>query len=104
MGLLRAQGLKSHVRQSLGDPDPFRPRYRSELRELVSELIRARTNRKETAARIAAWPTERIDAEDRARFVQIVESAIASLHEGHFARYRVRPSEFAEWRRAWQSR
>ena len=74
------------------------------LRELVGEFIRARTNRRETAARIAAWSTEKIDAADRARFVQIVESEIASLHEGNFARYRVRPSEFAEWRRGWQSR
>lgn len=40
---------------------------------------------------------------DRARFVQIVESEIASLHEGNVARYRVWPSEFAEWRRAWLS-
>ena len=99
----RSAARYSAVRQSLGDPDPFRLRYRSELRELVGELIRARTNRRETAARIAAWSTEKIDAADRARFVQIVESEIASLHEGNFARYRVRPSEFAEWRRAWES-
>jgi Fic family protein len=99
----RSAARYSAVRQSLGDPDPFRLRYRSELRELVGELIRARTSRKETVARIAAWSTEKIDAEDRARFVQIVESEIANLHEGNFARYRVRPSEFAEWRRGWAS-
>ena len=99
----RSAARYSAVRQSLGDPDPFRLRYRSELRELVGELIRARTNWRETAARIAAWSTEKLDAADRARFVQIVESEIASLHEGNFARYRVRPSEFAEWRRGWES-
>jgi len=99
----RSAARYSAVRQSLGDPDPFRLRYRSELRELVGDLIRARTSRKETAARITAWSTEKIGAEDRARFVQIVESEIASLHEGNFARYRVRPSEFAEWRRVWES-
>jgi hypothetical protein len=91
------------VRQSLGDPDPFRLRYRTELREIVGDLIRLRLRRKEAAAHIAAWATERIDAEDRERFVRIVESEIASLHEGNFARYRIRPSEFAEWKKVWEA-
>ena len=99
----RSAARYSAVRQSLGDPDPFRLRYRAELRELVGDLIRSRLNRKEAATRIAAWSTERINAEDRDRFAQIVESEIASLHEGNFARYRVRPSEFAEWRKAWET-
>jgi Fic family protein len=99
----RSAARYSAVRQSLGDPDPFRLRYRAELRELVGDLIRSRLNRKETAARIAAWSTEKITAEDRVRFVQIVESEITSLHEGNFARYRVRPSEFAEWRKVWET-
>lgn len=99
----RSAARYSAVRQSLGDPDPFRLRYRAELREIVGDLIRSRLNRKEAAARIAAWSTEKINAEDRERFAQIVESEIASLHEGNFARYRVRPSEFAEWRKVWEA-
>jgi hypothetical protein len=31
----------------------------------------------------------------------MVESELASLHEGNFARYRVRPSEFAAWQQVW---
>jgi Fic family protein len=99
----RSAARYSAVRQSLGDPDPFRFRYRAELREILGDLIRSRLNRKEAAARIAAWSTEKINAEDRERFAQIVESEIASLHEGNFARYRVRPSEFAEWRKVWEA-
>ena len=99
----RSAARYSAVRQSLGDPDPFRFRYRAELREILGELIRSRLNRKEAAARIAAWSTEKINTEDRERFAQIVESEIASLHEGNFARYRVRPSEFAEWRKVWEA-
>jgi len=91
------------VQQSLGDPDPFRLRYRAELRELVGDIIRSRLNRKEAAARIAVRSMEKINTEDRERFARIVESEIASLHEGNFARYRVRPSEFIEWRKAWET-
>jgi hypothetical protein len=32
-----------------------------------------------------------------------VEAELASLHEGNFARYQIRPSEFAAWRRVWEA-
>jgi Fic family protein len=89
------------VRQSLGDPDPFRLRYRDRLRELIAELIRARVARHDAAARIASWSKVNIDPEDRALFAELAETELASLHAGNFARFRVRPSEFAAWRRIW---
>jgi len=42
-----------------------------------------------------------IDQRERARFREIAESELLSLHEGNFARYQIRPSEFAAWREAW---
>ncbi|WP_208249612.1 Fic family protein [Rhizobium sp. T1470] len=92
------------IRQSLGEPDPFRLRYRAELRELVADLIRGRTRRKQAAARIAAWAAERLDPVDRERFVEITEAELTGLHEGNFARYQIRPSEFAAWRKVWEAR
>ncbi|WP_203226174.1 MULTISPECIES: Fic family protein [Rhizobium] len=91
------------VRQSLGEPDPFRLRYRAELRELVAELIRGRTGRKEAAGRITAWAVDRINPADRGRFVEITETELTALHEGNFARYQLRPSEFAAWREVWEA-
>ncbi len=89
------------VRQSLGEPDPFRLRYREPLRELIADLVRTRVSRKDTAARIAAWSQKEIIPGDRARFSQLAESELVTLHEGNFARYRIRPSEFAAWRQVW---
>lgn len=89
------------VRQSLGEPDPFRLRYRDKLRELIAELIRARVPRSEAAARIAVWSGNEIDPDDRERFGALAEAELTSLHEGNFARYRVRPSEFAAWYDIW---
>lgn len=40
---------------------------------------------------------ENIERPDRERFREIVESGLLGLHEGNFARYRIRPSEFAAW-------
>jgi hypothetical protein len=90
------------VRQILGEPDPFRLRYREQFRELIADLVRSRVARKDVAARIAAWSKKEIDLKDRRHFIEIAEAELTSLHEGNFARYRIRPSEFAAWRQVWE--
>jgi hypothetical protein len=89
------------VRQSLGEPDPFRLRHRAALRNLVSEVIRNRMGRRAAAAHIAARAGELVPPGDRERFREVAEGEVLGLHEGNYARYQVRPSEFAAWRRAW---
>ena len=100
----RSAARYSAVRQSLGEPDPFRFRYREQLRELIADLVRARVSRKQAAARIAAWSQKEIDPDGRRRFAELAETELISLHEGNFARYRIRPSEFAAWRQVWEAR
>jgi hypothetical protein len=70
----------------------------------MADLVRARVGRRDAAARIAAWSAKEIAPDDRQRFTEIVEAELASLHEGNFARYRIRPSEFAAWRQIWEAR
>ena len=97
----RSAAKYAAVRQSLGEPDPFRLRYRTEIREIVAMLIRAGTGRKQVTAEIARWAGSRVDARDRDRFAEVVEEEIIGLHEGNFARFGVRPPEFASWRDVW---
>lgn len=99
----RSAARYAAVRQSLGEPDPFRLRYRAQLREIIGDLIRSRVGRKETAARIAGWRSEAIEPGDRKRFNEVVEAELTSLHEGNFARYQIRPSEFSTWREVWEA-
>ena len=100
----RSAARYTAVRQSLGEPDPFRLRYRTQLREIVADLIRRSAGRKEAVTRITAWAAERIDPADRERFVEITEAELTGLHEGNFARYQVRPSEFEAWRSVWEGK
>lgn len=100
----RSAARYAAVRQSLGEPDPFRLRYREQLRELIAALVRMRVARKDIATRIAAWSKKEIDPGDSERFAEIVEAELIGLHEGNFARYRIRPPEFAAWRQAWKTR
>jgi hypothetical protein len=32
----------------------------------------------------------------------MAETELTSLHEGNFARYRLRPAEFAAWKKTWR--
>ncbi|MEQ1715524.1 MAG: hypothetical protein ABL907_06005, partial [Hyphomicrobium sp.] len=63
-------------------------------------VVRRAMNRKDAVAHIAAWIAENIDPADRPQFRETAESELLSLHEGNFARYQIRPSEFEAWRLA----
>lgn len=92
------------VRQSLGEPDPFRLRYRMQLRQAIAELIRTRVGRDAALRHLATWTAGRIAAPDRECFIETAEAELLGLHEGNFARYQIRPSEFAAWRKVWETK
>ncbi len=39
---------------------------------------------------------------DQSRFIEAIETELLSLHEGNFARYRIRPAEFRRWKEVWK--
>ena len=99
----RSAARYSAVRQSLGEPDPFRMRHRAALRELIGVVIRGCMDTRQAAAAIEAWVEANIAEHERTRFRETVERELLSLHEGNFARYRITPSEFAAWQEAWRT-
>jgi len=92
----------SAVRQSLGKPDPFRLRYRTRVGELVAGVVRGQMDKREAATWIAKKAAAEISSEDKARFIEIVETELSGLHEGNIARYRLRLSEFKDWSKSWR--
>jgi len=92
------------VRQSLGEPDPFRFRYSSLLRQLIYEVVQGRMNRSTANAYVESFAERNVDAGDRERFREMAESELLNLHEGNFARYQIRPSEFRGWEEVWNAK
>ena len=92
------------VRQSLGEPDPFRLKHRSALRKVVRTIVLECLDRKATFKRIAIWTEQNIEADEQHQFRQVAESEVLGLHEGNFARYQIKPSQFSEWQKAWKAR
>ena len=99
----RSAARYAAVRQSLGEPDPFRLRHRDALRAVVAEVVQGRMDRKTAAAHIASWAAAHVEEGDRETFREIAESELLGLHEGNFARYAIRPAEFTAWREAWSA-
>lgn len=85
------------VRQSLGDPDPFRLKYRSQIGHFVREVVQSGQPPADAASRIRQQAAAEIPEEDQQKFIETVEIELLSLHEGNIARYRLRPGEFAQW-------
>jgi Fic family protein len=86
------------VRQSLGDPDAFRLKYRSQIGRFVREVVQAGHTTAKAIHWIRQHAATEIPEEDRAKFIETVEVELLSLHEGNIARYRLRPGEFARWK------
>ena len=78
-----------------------RVKYRQAIAGQVAEIIRTRCSRREAVARLRRWAEDSVIEIDRNPFVAAAEETLAGIHEGNFARYRVRPSEFEAWKAAW---
>jgi predicted transcriptional regulator len=87
------------IRQSLGEPDPFKLTYRNQIKELISRIVTDAMDNRSASVLIKTRSAELPEA-DQLQFIEAVETEILSLHEGNFARYRVSPNEFERWRAA----
>ncbi|WP_343667834.1 Fic family protein [Chitinophaga sp.] len=89
------------LRQSLGEPDPFRIRYRNDIRSLITEIVANAIPPKE-AGKLIARKAAALPLIDQQRFIETVDTELLSLHEGNFATYYVRPTEFKNWEAIWK--
>jgi Fic/DOC family len=85
------------VRQSLGEPDPFRLRYRQQLIDVIGQVVRQKLIGQDIPVFIEHWSKDNLPKEDQSHFVSTVEIELFALHEGNFARFRLRHSEFLDW-------
>jgi hypothetical protein len=91
------------IQQSLAAPDQFRLKYREELRGAVAEVVQQKLTKREASKFIEHFASHNIPEVDRARFVESAEAELISMHEGNFARFRIRPSQFFAWKAIWEA-
>lgn len=86
------------IRQSLGEPDPFRLRHRAAIARLVRDVVEGGMGHEAAASHIGAGARDAVPAEERERFARTVAAELDGLHPGNIARYRLRPSVFETWK------
>lgn len=97
----RSSSLYSATRQELGEPDIFRLQYRNLIIATIGEIIRGRMNKQAAIAAIKQKASETIAAPDQAKFIEVIESELMSLHKGNIARFRLTLSEYTVWLKTW---
>ena len=96
----RSSDLYSTMRKILGEPDPFRLKYRSAISQVVREVVLKSHNNLKAIQEIRKFATH-LPKEDQSRFIEIVERELQSLHEGNIARHQLKPSDFDHWKKSW---
>lgn len=91
------------IQQSFGAPDEFKLRYREQLRNVVGEIVRERRARDAASRAIEKFANDHVIPRDQPAFVDAVQSELIGLHEGNFARYKLKPSEFYAWKGVWEA-
>jgi hypothetical protein len=89
------------IQQTGGEPDPFRMKYRSEIKEAVKKIVTENHNR-DNAINAIASKAQPLPVADQTQFIAVVETELLNLHDGNFARYWIKPSEYILWKEAWK--
>ena len=92
----------SVIRQSLGEPDPFRLRHRVVIAETIRTIVARRMDRNAAVAYIRRRATEAFPEEERSRFIELAETDLMNLHDGNLARARLSPAQYLAWRAGWR--
>ena len=86
------------TRRQIGEPDPFRLRYRDQIYRAVSTVVRDAMATQPAVDYIRRLADQEIPSDDRDRYLTMVEEELRGLHEGNIARYRLRLGEFQRWK------
>lgn len=97
----RSSQRYSAIQQSMGEPNLLKLKYRSAIQDIVRTIILEKVDGRHIVARIGNLIAEqKLPEADASQLFQIIETEILSLHDGNIARFKIKPSEFQEWKSA----
>ena len=94
----RSASRYANTRDYLGEPDPFRLRYRAEIQGLVRLIIRSAKDATESSFILRQEVDRLFEPALQSQFLDVVEKELSSLHEGNIARYRLPLKQFQKWK------
>lgn len=98
----RSSSLYSATRQELGEPDLFRLKYRNLIILTMGEIIRGRMDKHAAVTAIKQRAFETVPPDDQAKFMEVIETELMSLHKGNIARFKLKPTDYDAWLETWK--
>jgi hypothetical protein len=98
----RSANRYAAIQHSIGEPDPFRLKYREEIKSLIFSIVTNAMNALPALKEIRN-SANLLPFEEQTKFVESVETELLTLHEGNIARYRIRHPEYLVWKKVWDS-
>ena len=97
----RSASRYGSIRQTLGDPDPFKMKYEKSLEEVVGTVVKGLMNQKQALVYIREWIQQNVTPEDAELFQEHAERELLAMHIGRIAGIRVKPPKFEAWQKIW---
>lgn len=91
----------SAIQQAMGEPNLLKLKYRSEIQEIIRTIILEKVAGAQVVHRVQSFvEAKKLPETDAEELFKLIEIEIVSLHDGNIARFKIRPSEFQEWKSA----
>lgn len=89
----------SAIQQAMAEPNLFKLKYRADIQDIVRTVILEKIPGPRVVHRIQSLiETKGLPEADAAEMFNLIETEIVSLHDGNTARFKIRPSEYQEWK------
>lgn len=98
----RSSARYAAIRHTLGEPDPFRFRYRRFIKEIILDIVQKKISKKQAPSYIRNYALTHLPSENATQFLEVVETELLSLREGNIARYSISPDKFHSWSEIWK--
>ncbi|MBF0314078.1 MAG: hypothetical protein HQK52_11735 [Oligoflexia bacterium] len=95
----RSSQRYSAIQQSMGAPNLLKLKYRIIIHEIIRTIVLEKVAGSQVVGRIQNLINAKdLPEEDVSEIFKVIETEIMSLHDDNIARFRIRPSEFQEWK------
>jgi len=95
----RSSQRYSAIQQAMGEPNLLKLKYRTVIGDIIRTIILERVTGQQVVGRVQNLiASQTLPEADAREIFEVIETEIMSLHDGNIARFRIRPSEFQEWK------
>lgn len=96
----RSSEKYSALQQTMGGPNLLKMKYRNVIHNIIQRVILDKTPGQHLVHSIEnLLEASKVPEADSHELFKQIETEIISLHDGNVARFKIRPSEFEEWKK-----